>query len=98
MATFRAMVGDHVIAESDATITVEGFRYFPQESVKPDVLHRTRMKSVCFWKGVASYYSATIDGATRRNAAWTYLHPSPLARRIKGHVAFWPGDVAVVQG
>ena len=98
MATFRAMVGDSVIAESDATILVEGFRYFPQESVPADVLHRSRMKSVCFWKGVASYYTVTTDEGTRRNAAWTYRHPSPLARRIKGHVAFWPGDVAVVQG
>ncbi|PZS03548.1 MAG: hypothetical protein DLM56_09120, partial [Pseudonocardiales bacterium] len=22
-------------------------------------------------------------------AAWTYRHPSPLARKIKNHVAFW---------
>jgi uncharacterized protein (DUF427 family) len=26
-----------------------------------------------------------------RDAAWTYEHPWPLARRITGHVAFWRG-------
>jgi hypothetical protein len=25
------------------------------------------------------------------DAAWSYPHPSPLARRIRGHVAFWRG-------
>ncbi len=32
-------------------------------------------------------------------AAWTYRHPSPLARRIKNHVAFWNGvEVRAVSG
>jgi uncharacterized protein (DUF427 family) len=26
-----------------------------------------------------------------KNAAWYYPHPSPLARKIKNHVAFWNG-------
>ena len=30
-------------------------------------------------------------GGARRGAAWYYPHPSPLARKIKGHVAFWNG-------
>ena len=55
------------------------------------------MKSLCPWKGVASYYTVEVDGARDTNAAWTYRHPSPLARRIKNHIAFW-GDVVVVRG
>ncbi len=63
--------------------------YFPPESVHWDFLHATRRKSLCFWKGVASYYTVRVDDIEDRNAAWTYRRPSPLARRIKNHVAFW---------
>jgi len=33
----------------------------------------------------------TVDGAQLDDAAWTYPHPFPLARRVKGRVAFWGG-------
>ncbi|MEG9225508.1 DUF427 domain-containing protein [Aeromicrobium sp. Sec7.5] len=95
--SWKAMVGEQVIAESDVTISLEGNRYFPVESVAPGVLTPSRMKTLCFWKGVASYYTLSTEMGTRKNAAWTYRHPSPLARRIKGHVAFWPGDVLVLE-
>ncbi len=26
-----------------------------------------------------------------RDAAWTYRHPLPIARRVRGRVAFWNG-------
>lgn len=32
--------------------------------------------------------SASAWVGTRRNAAWTYRHPSPRARRIRNKVAF----------
>lgn len=35
-------------------------------------------------------------GLTNRYAAWSYLRPSPLARKIKEHVAFLRG--VVVEG
>ncbi len=70
---------------------LEGKVYFPPESVGWDYLQPTRMKSLCFWKGVASYYTVRVEGIEDRNAAWTYRHPSLLARRIKNHVAFWNG-------
>ncbi len=46
---------------------------------------------MCPWKGVASYYSITVNGAINPNAAWYYPHPSPLAWKIKNRVAFWNG-------
>jgi len=92
----RAMYCGSVIAESDDAIQLEGHHYFPLDSVNAGVLTRTRGKSLCFWKGVASYYDVTVDGRTARRAAWEYRHPSPLARRIKHRVAFW-GDVLVTE-
>jgi len=38
----------------------------------------------------------TAAGGEHRNAAWTYRHPSPLARKIKNHVAFW-GPITVTE-
>ena len=95
MSMYEAMFNGQVIARSDATVVVEGNHYFPAEAVRDEFLTRSRMKSVCPWKGVASYYTVEVGGVRDANAAWTYRHPSPLARRIKNHVAFW-GDVRVV--
>ena len=95
MSMYEAVFNGQVIAHSDATVVVEGNHYFPAEAVHDEFLTRSRMKSLCPWKGVASYYTVEVDGVRDANAAWTYRHPSPLARRIKNHVAFW-GDVRVV--
>lgn len=87
----RAVFNGATIAESDDTICLEGNHYFPPDSVDTNLLRPSRMKSLCFWKGVASYQHVVVDGVTAQRAAWVYRHPSPLARRIKGHVAFWNG-------
>jgi uncharacterized protein (DUF427 family) len=89
MAGYRAILGDCVIAESSKAVLLEGNVYFPPAAVRQEFLRCTRAKSLCLWKGVASYYTIEADGVTARNAAWTYRHPSPLARKIKDHVAFW---------
>ena len=87
----QAIWNGTVIAESDDTVRVEGNYYFPLESVRPGTLIGTRMHTLCPWKGIASYYDITIRGTINHNAAWTYRHPSPFARRVKSRVAFWQG-------
>ncbi len=79
------------IAESDATVVVEGNHYFPTNSLNWDVLEPTTHHTTCPWKGEASYYSITTGGQTNANAAWTYAEPKQAASEIKGHVAFWKG-------
>jgi len=39
----------------------------------------------------ARHYTVRARGQVNKNAAWFYPHPSPLARKIKNHVAFWNG-------
>lgn len=87
--TMQAVWNGTVIAESDDTVVVEGNHYFPEDSLRMQYFRRSAWKSLCFWKGVAGYFHVTVDGQTNRNAAWQYRHPSPLARRVKNHVAFW---------
>ena len=92
----EAIFNGQVIATSAHTVVVEGNHYFPPGDVDQRFLRATRMKSLCPWKGIASYYTVEVDDVRDRNAAWTYRHPSPLARRIKNHVAFW-GQVQVLE-
>ncbi|HEY4333728.1 MAG TPA: DUF427 domain-containing protein [Ilumatobacteraceae bacterium] len=80
-----------VIAESDATIVVEGNHYFPRESVDSGVLVDSETHTICPWKGAASYFTLSVNGATNRDAAWYYAEPKDAAKEIKDHVAFWRG-------
>ncbi|MGI8413454.1 MAG: DUF427 domain-containing protein [Solirubrobacteraceae bacterium] len=87
----RAIWNGVTVAQSDATISIEGNHYFPAESVDHDVMRRSPMKSLCPWKGLASYYHVDAGGRRSTNAAWTYCHPFPWIRKIKNRVAFWNG-------
>lgn len=77
----------------ERAIVVEGNHYFPPESLDRAYFSESRTKSLCPWKGIARYFTVTVDGRTNPDAAWHYPRPSPLARRIKNHVAFWHGVV-----
>ena len=72
-----------VIADSDATVMVEGNHYFPIDSVKQDLLRPSDTHSVCPWKGTASYYSVEVDGETNADAAWYYPPPRMPPRRSR---------------
>ncbi|GAB3213181.1 DUF427 domain-containing protein [Nocardia tengchongensis] len=87
----RAIWNGTVIAEAATTVEVEGNQYFPVESLKSEYFRESAKHTVCPWKGIASYYTVTVEGAENPDAAWYYPHPSPLARKIKNHVAFWHG-------
>ncbi len=89
--TMRAIWNGAVLAESDDTVVVEGNHYFPLESLSKHYFTPSKTWSVCPWKGLASYYSVTVEGATNPDSAWEYKSPLPLARKIKGRIAFWHG-------
>jgi hypothetical protein len=40
---------------------------------------------------LARYYTVTVDDEVNPDAAWYCPKPSPLAWRIRNHVAFWNG-------
>ena len=88
----RAIVNGTVIAESDQTVVVEGNHYFPRDSIKADHFApaESELRTVCPWKGTASYFDITVDGATLENVAWAYPEPKSEAEQIRDHVAFDP--------
>ena len=80
-----------VLAESSATIEVEGNQYFPAESVHREYFESSQHHSVCPWKGTASYFDVVVTGKKNADAAWYYPEPSKAAKQIKNYVAFWRG-------
>jgi len=86
-----AWVGDRQIAVSDDVVVVEGNAYFPLDAVPAALLTPSRTRTVCPWKGIARYYTVTVDEVVLTDAAWSYPAPLPFARRIKGRIAFWGG-------
>ncbi|MEN3186896.1 MAG: DUF427 domain-containing protein [Atribacterota bacterium] len=90
----RAIYQGTVIAESNQTILLEGNHYFPPAAVKQEYLVPSDHKTVCPWKGEASYYHVKVGNAVSENAAWYYPHPREAAQQIAGYIAFWK-DVKV---
>jgi thioredoxin len=84
----RALWNGEVVAQSDDTVIIDGNHYFPAEAVDPSFLRTSDTKTVCVWKGRASYHSLAVGGETYRDAAWFYPATSSAAKAIEGRIAF----------
>ena len=79
------------LAESNATVVVEGNHYFPIDSIKSEFFQPSQTHTVCGWKGTASYYDVVVNDATNKDAAWFYPETKSDAKNIEGYIAFWKG-------
>jgi uncharacterized protein (DUF427 family) len=86
----RAVFNGAVIAEAEDYEVVEGNVYFPPESIKREYFSDSGLATRCPWKGMASYYSVSVEGQEAQDVAWYYPDPSDAASNIKDHVAFYP--------
>jgi len=87
----KAMFNGTIIAESDATIVIEGNHYFPPADVHTGYLTPNGDTYECPWKGHADYYDVTVGGEVAQGSAWMYPQPKSAASEIAGHYAFWRG-------
>ncbi len=87
----RAEWNGATLAESDATVVIEGNHYFPPEALDRAFFEDSEKLSTCPWKGTAQYYDVVVGGKRNSAAAWVYRAPEPAAREIENHVAFWKG-------
>lgn len=87
----RATWNGVTLAESDATVVVEGNHYFPPGSLALDHFRESSTESVCGWKGTANYYDIVVGDDVNADAAWVYWSPKDAAKEIRGAVAFWKG-------
>jgi uncharacterized protein (DUF427 family) len=68
--------------------------YLPRADVRTDLLSRTASRTVCEWKGAATYWSLDVgDGLVAADVAWSYEHPVERFAAITGHLAFYPQRV-----
>lgn len=87
----KAIWNNVVLAESSDTVVIEGNHYFPPDTIKKELFKKSDTKTVCGWKGIANYFSVTVNGSTNKDCAWYYPEPRKAAENIKNHVAFWKG-------
>ncbi len=87
----KATWNNVVIAQSDDTVLVEGNHYFPAASLDPKYTSFSNHKTVCPWKGTASYYSLLVNGELNADAVWYYPSPKSGAEMVLDRVAFWKG-------
>jgi uncharacterized protein (DUF427 family) len=87
----RAIWNGTVVAESDKFETVEGNVYFPPTAIKREFFKPSSTKTICGWKGEASYYTLKVGDQENQDAAWYYPEAKPAADNIRGYVAFWKG-------
>lgn len=87
----RAIWNNTVIAESDDTVVVEGNHYFPESALKREFTSFSNHRTMCSWKGQATYLSLFVNGELNPDAVWYYPDPKPGAEAVAGRVAFWKG-------
>jgi len=98
----RAKVAGHVIADTDAALTLKEadyppVQYFPREDVEMGFFGKTDKHTNCPYKGEASYYTTKIEGNLLENVMWSYEDPYPAMQQIAGYVAFYPDKIEVYE-
>ena len=75
--------------------------YLPREDVRTDLLRPSRLRTMCEFKGAASYADLVLpDGTAVPDAFWWYAHPTPGYAEMAGAVSCYPQrvDTCTVNG
>ncbi|MEE8075534.1 MAG: DUF427 domain-containing protein [Candidatus Binatia bacterium] len=89
----HVVFGGETIADSKRVLlvrealTVPAY-YFPREDVRADLMVPTGHRTLCPYKGNASYWTVKVGNSVTENAAWSYLEPPPECAPIQGAMAF----------
>jgi uncharacterized protein (DUF427 family) len=92
----KAVWRGQVIADSDRTLEVKGYRYFPRETVRMDLLHATaKTDSDLACPHGVRFYDVADASARSPRAAWSYEAPQGEMRQVDHWIGFWEDiDVA----
>jgi uncharacterized protein (DUF427 family) len=67
--------------------------YVPRAELTDGLLVPGRGRSVCEYKGVATYWDLVVGDVRVPAAGWSYEDPAPGYADLAGAVAFYPGRV-----
>jgi uncharacterized protein (DUF427 family) len=96
----RVRAGDLVLADSTRALVLSETSlpnryYLPAEDVREELLVPSDTRTVCPYKGWASYWSLRADGRELTDVAWGYPEPLPESGRIAGYRSFLHDEVTV---
>jgi uncharacterized protein (DUF427 family) len=86
----KAVLEEHVIAESQDIVETGGYHYFPRTAVQMEWLQKspkTASDHACP-HGV-QFYDVVIEGVRHDRAAWSYEAPLAGMKSVAGRIGFW---------
>jgi len=86
----KATWNGHVIAESDQTIELDGYQYFPPASVRMEFLQaapKTEADQRC--PHSVQFFNLSDGSHSSERAAWAYQAPRSSYARVAHWVGFW---------
>ncbi|HRI52138.1 MAG TPA: DUF427 domain-containing protein [Pseudomonadota bacterium] len=91
----KALWQGQVIADSDETIEVGGYHYFPRDSVRMELLHQAeKSQSDLACPHGVRFYDVAKEASRSERAAWSYEAPRASMQKVDHYIGFW-GDVEV---
>jgi uncharacterized protein (DUF427 family) len=96
-------VGGQKLAESDRALRLDetglpARYYIPREDVRTGLLRPTARRTICPFKGQASYWSAQVGDDIYKDLVWSYETPIPGAEQIAGLMCFYNERVELTIG
>ncbi len=97
----KIVVGGEVVAEThrprllfETGLPVR--YYIPKLDVRLDLLTPTHTHTRCPYKGIASYWSLTVNGKEFKDIVWSYPAPIPECPKIENLLCFYDEKVDAV--
>jgi len=88
----KAVWRGRVVADSEQTLEVDGYRYFPRAAVRMDMLRATPKTDDDL--ECVQFYDVTDGAETSARAAWSYEAPQASMKPVDHWIGFWE-DVTV---
>jgi uncharacterized protein (DUF427 family) len=86
----KATLNGTVLADSDHTVAVRGYDYFPLASARTEWLEKSpkTSKDLECPHGV-QFYDIVLDGKRFARNSWIYEAPQPAMSAVTNRVGFW---------
>lgn len=86
----KAIWRGQVIAESEHTLEMHGYRYFPRDKVRMELLRQApKNDSDLECPHGVQFYDVGTDGTVSERAAWSYEKPKQSMKQVDHWVSFW---------
>jgi uncharacterized protein (DUF427 family) len=89
----RVRLGGRIIADTACPMVLSetglpNRLYIPERDVRMELLEQSPTRTVCPYKGEATYWSLRLDGEHLDDVAWSYPNPLENAMKAAGYLCF----------